>query len=290
MKKRNRLVACVLSLSLIVAAAIAVHAQSGTIKTLRGDTLQPAFEGWEKNADGTYSFWFGYLNRNWDEELNIPVGPSNNIEPGGPDRGQPEIFQTGEQKRRQMFAFRVVVPAEWPKDRDLVWSVTSAGKTLKAYASLRPDYMIDVNVISANRGAQRDTDPVNKNTPPVIIEAPGDQTVAAETPLTLKVAVTDDGNPKPLRERRGESGTRDVKQLLRVSWLQWRGPGHVKFDPEVVPITDADGKYSRVAGTATTKATFDKPGTYALVLYAEDISLFSMRMVKVTVAGDAASK
>jgi hypothetical protein len=106
----------------------------------------------------------------------------------------------------------------------VIWTVTANGTTLKAFASLRPDYMIDVNVISANRGAQRDTDPVNKNTPPTITEAPKDQTISLGTPLALTVAVTDDGMPIP-RERgsgRGEAGT-NLKQLLRATWLQWRG-------------------------------------------------------------------
>lgn len=280
MTKPSRLVA--LGVGLLLSTIVAPHAraqslQSGTFKVLRGATLQPVFEGWEENADGTYSFWFGYLNRNWEEELNIPVGPDNNIEPGGPDRDQPEIFHTGEQKRRQMFAFNVVVPADWPMDRDLVWSVTSAETTLKAYASLRPDYMVDVNVISANRGSQRDVDPVNKNAAPVISEAPKDQAVAVGTPLMLEVSVTDDGNPIPLRL------SENLDRQLRVWWLQWRGPGHVKFDPEIVPVTDSAGELSRVGGTANTNATFDRPGTYVLILYAEDVSHFAMQRVTVTV-------
>ena len=55
----------------------------------RGQNASPAFEGWEKNGDGSFNFLFGYMNRNWEEELNVPIGPDNNIEPGGPDQGQP---------------------------------------------------------------------------------------------------------------------------------------------------------------------------------------------------------
>ncbi len=289
MAGHNRLVVCALSLLVALAAVSGASAQSGgtaTLKSLTGDTLQPAFEGWEKNPDGTYNMWFGYFNRNWAQELNIPVGPNNNVQPGGPDRGQPEFFQTGERKRRQMFAFKVVVPANWPVDRDLVWTVTTNGTPLKAYASLRPDYMVDVNVFSANRGAQRDTDPTVKNNPPIITEAPKDQTVAVGTPLVLKMAVTDDGKPKPFREfDRGavEGSAMNLRSLLRVSWFQWRGPGRVKFDPESVPITDAAGVNSRDGGSATTKAIFDKPGTYVVMAYAEDMSLFVPYTFTVTV-------
>jgi len=285
MAARNRLVTAVLWLLVAVSATSGASAQSSpSLKTLSGDTVQPAFEGWERNPDGTYSMWFGYFNRNWAQELNIPVGPDNNIQPGGPDRGQPEFFQTGERNRRQMFAFKVVVPANWPKDGDLVWTLTTNGSTLKAFASLRPDYMVDVNVISANRGAQRDTDPVNKNTPPTITEGPKDQTVPVGTPLALKMTVTDDGNPKPTREfDRGVDAKTPLRQLLRVSWFQWRGPGRAKFDPESVPITNAAGVNSREGGSATTTATFDKPGKYVLMAYAEDMSLFTPYSFTVTV-------
>ena len=289
---RHRLAIGALWLLCMVAAMSGASAQStASLKTLSGDTVQPAFEGWERNPDGTYNMWFGYFNRNWAQELNIPVGPNNNIQPGGPDRGQPEFFQTGERNRRQMFAFKVVVPADWAKDRDLVWTLTTNGTTLKAFASLRPDYMVDVNVISANRGAQRDTDPVNKNTPPTIIEAPKDQMVPIGTPLALRVVVTDDGNPKPRSEfDRGVESPTNLRQLLRVSWFQWRGPGRVKFDPESVPITNAAGVNSRDGGSATTKATFDKPGKYVLMAYAEDMSLFTSYSLTVTVTGETSGK
>ena len=292
MAGHNRLVTGALWLLFTVVAMSGTSAQyTSSVKTLSGNTVQPAFEGWERNPDGTYNMWFGYFNRNWAQELNIPVGPDNNIQPGGPDRGQPEFFQTGERNRRQMFAFKVVVPANWPKGDDLVWTLTTNGTTLKAFASLRPDYMVDVNVISANRGAQRDTDPVNKNTPPTIIEAPKDQTVPIGTPLALKMAVTDDGNPKPRREfDRGVEGTTNLKQLLRVSWFQWRGPGRVKFDPESVPVTNAAGVNSREGGSATTKATFDKPGKYVLMAYAEDMSLFTPYSLTVTVTGGTSER
>ena len=285
MAGHNRLLTTVLWLLVTVVAMSGASSQSApSLKTLSGDTVQPAFEGWERNPDGTYNMWFGYFNLNWAQELNIPVGPKNNIQPGGLDRGQPEFFHTGERNRRQMFAFKVVVPANWPKDGDLVWTLTTNGSTLKAFASLRPDYMVDVNVISANRGAQRDTDPVNKNTPPTIIEAPKDQTVPIGTPLPLKMAVTDDGNPKPRREfDRGVDGTTHLRQLLRISWFQWRGPGRVKFDPESIPVTNAAGATSRDGGSATTTATFDKPGKYVLMAYAEDMSLFTAYSLTVTV-------
>src|SRR3954469_22775208 len=57
-----------------------------------GQDVQPIFEGWSRNPDGSFDMHFGYLNRNWVEEPTAPIGPNNNIDPGGPDRGQPTYF------------------------------------------------------------------------------------------------------------------------------------------------------------------------------------------------------
>src|SRR5262245_3028859 len=60
-----------------------------------GQSVTGAFEGWFKNPDGSFSLLLGYYNRNRKQELNIPIGPHNHIEPGGPDRGQPTHFRPG---------------------------------------------------------------------------------------------------------------------------------------------------------------------------------------------------
>src|SRR5688572_21172815 len=57
-----------------------------------GQSVAPVFEGWEPNPDGSFNFVFGYFNRNHEEVLDIPAGPNNGIEPGGPDQGQPTVF------------------------------------------------------------------------------------------------------------------------------------------------------------------------------------------------------
>jgi hypothetical protein len=57
-----------------------------------GQGITGSFEGWYPNIDGTFSLLVGYLNRNSAQILDIPVGPNNRIEPGGPDQGQPTHF------------------------------------------------------------------------------------------------------------------------------------------------------------------------------------------------------
>src|SRR5438270_358700 len=62
-----------------------------------GASVTGAFEGWFANQDGSRSFLVGYFNRNTQQELDIPIGPNNRFEPGGPDLGQPTHFLPGRQ-------------------------------------------------------------------------------------------------------------------------------------------------------------------------------------------------
>src|SRR5579862_7256818 len=81
----------------------------------KGQPVYPAYEGWQQNPDGSYDMLFGYMNENWEEELNVPVGPENDLDPPWPDRGQPTHFYP----RRNRFVFRVRVPKDWG-DKDVV--------------------------------------------------------------------------------------------------------------------------------------------------------------------------
>ena len=83
-----------------------------------GQNVVPVFEGWERNADGSFNMVFGYMNRNYEESIDLPVGPDNALEPGVPDQGQPTHFYP----RRQQFVFKVRVPKDWDK-KDLVWTL-----------------------------------------------------------------------------------------------------------------------------------------------------------------------
>jgi hypothetical protein len=85
-----------------------------------GQSVTGAFEGWYQNADGSYTLLVGYFNRNAKQTLDIPVGPNNRIEPGGPDLGQPTYFQP----RRQWGVFTIVVPKDFGKNR-LTWTIVA---------------------------------------------------------------------------------------------------------------------------------------------------------------------
>jgi hypothetical protein len=66
-----------------------------------GASVTGAFEGWFGSDKQARTFLVGYFNRNTEQELDIPIGPNNRIEPGGPDMGQPTHFLPG--RRYGMF-------------------------------------------------------------------------------------------------------------------------------------------------------------------------------------------
>src|SRR5258705_9475139 len=72
-----------------VAYAPQLPTELPSTKFSSGQNIAPYFEGWIRNADGSFDLVFGYFNRNWQEELAIPAGPENVVEPGPAERGPP---------------------------------------------------------------------------------------------------------------------------------------------------------------------------------------------------------
>lgn len=160
-----------------------------------GQTVSPAFEGWEKNDDGSFNMMFGYMNRNWEEEPSVPIGPENNISPGDPDQGQPTRFMP----RRNRFVFKVRVPKDWGK-KELVWTLTTKGKTERAYGTLREDSTVD-NLVQASEqgaiGAGISSPEIRANVAPELTLDGGDRRAQVGQPLTLITVAKDDGVPRP---------------------------------------------------------------------------------------------
>jgi hypothetical protein len=214
-----------------------------------GQSITGAFEGWYTNPDGTFSLLLGYFNRNSAQTLDIPVGPNNRIEPGGPDQGQPTRFAP----RRQWGIFRIVVPKDFG-NKKLTWTIVANGQTTSVPMSLHPLWVVEPF-----------KDAGNGNTPPVLkFDPAGPQftgpphgiartlTTNVANPLPLTLWVSDD---KPLRGGRGATGN-------PVSWSVFRGAGEVMFE-NARPALDAEGK-------ATTTAKFAAAGEYILRAQAND--------------------
>jgi autonomous glycyl radical cofactor GrcA len=168
-----------------------------------GQSVSPAYEGWMYAPDGSVMMYFGYMNTNWLQEFDIPVGPDNAIEPGGPDQGQPTHFYP----RRSPFLFTIKVPKDLGT-RELTWTLTTNGKIEKAFASLKTDYQIDNQVISTEVGGDFGSlrDELRTNIPPELrVEGEKKRTVKVGEPLTLTAFAGDpdnlparrDGKPQP---------------------------------------------------------------------------------------------
>jgi hypothetical protein len=219
---------------------------------------------------------FGYMNRNWEEEIDVPIGPDNGftlgaVRSGGAapssDQGQPTHFLP----RRNRFIFKVRVPTGFGEKDELIWTLTTHGHTEKAYATLRPDYILD-DVVKASEtgalGAGTSSPEVRGNKPPAlrIVEA-NTRNIKVGQAVTLVSEVKDDGIPK----RRGAGAGSAVRATgpggvsgdttgaliaraanappvritvgknvgLHVTWFLYRGPGKVTFDPpQIKPWED----------------------------------------------------
>lgn len=234
----------------------------------RGQDVTPAFEGWMPNADGTISMYFGYMNRNHKEELDIPIGPENNVEPGG-DRGQPTHFYP----RRQRMVFSVVIPKDWGLDKKVVWTLTIRGKTNVAKGWLQPEWQIDKEVIMQQTGGGSDA----QNQPPVFVSGSESQTATLPNTVTLTATAQDDGRPKPRRVRDIEDVGGPEPLGLSVRWIIYRGAAGVTLSPGTV----SSGYQKPV--TSVTNASFKLPGVYVFRAIASDGSLSTYRDVTVTV-------
>ncbi|MBI4477376.1 MAG: hypothetical protein HY654_09400 [Acidobacteria bacterium] len=227
----------------------------------RGQSVSPAYDGWWPNEDGSVTMFFGYMNSNWEEEFDVPIGPDNNIEPGGPDQGQPTHFYP----RRNPFLFTIRVAKELDA-KELVWTLTTHGKTQRAYASLKSDYQIDKQVISTEVGGDFGSlrDALRTNIPPELnVEGEKRRYVRVGDPVTLVALARDPdnlparrgegaqrggGRGQPNAPREGQPSPATIASLLyrppssivpasgpglRLSWIVYRGPARqVTFDPE----------------------------------------------------------
>ena len=267
-----------------------------------GEAVYPAFEGWGPLKDGTTVLLIGYFNRN-KEAIDVPIGPDNRIEPGGPDFGQPTHFHSG----RQWGVFAITVPKDFGTKK-LTWTLTANGNTSTVQLSLNPPYWIDFY----KNGANGNEPPRIKFSPtgPELIGPPREKFVQTLTatvgqPLDLTAWAADQpptivfeseggaatppaaGARKPANEPLpaiiggrvisgtpatpgAAAGARERRGDIQILWKKYRGPGDVKIAQETINLEN--GGDAKKFVEAKTTATFSAPGTYWLRAQVNDSS------------------
>jgi len=295
--------------SLLLAVFLLVFPSLALADTYQqGRHVEPAYEGWRPNPDGTFSFMFGYMNENWSEEPDAAIGDNNSFSPGDADRGQPTHFLP----RRNRFNFEVIVPSDWG-DRELVWTLNINGVERKAYATLKEDYLVDNMVIASETGSlgPGTSSPESRANIPPIVTIQGDniRSTRVGEAVILSTQVIDDGLPVT---RRDQTITEDAlrRRMMRppskltvqkinglfLAWNVYRGEGKVTFDPPMPKPwedtrTAANSPWGALwlppeipeDGIYEVTATFDEPGTYILWTRADDGGLYHDDYITVNV-------
>jgi hypothetical protein len=247
----------------LLAGGVFVSAQSTAVPAPRrgaGDSITGAYEGWYYNPDGSRTFLVGYYNRNSQQELDIPIGPNNRIEPGGPDMGQPTHFLPG----RQWGMFTVNAPKEFKPADSYVWTIVANGQSMSIPLRLNADYVMSpfTEIAVGNTPPVLKFDPAGKGVqgPMANLAAATSMTASVSAPLPLHLWVSDD--------MKFTSGT----NAASVRWTKYRGPGAVTFDkarPELQKLP-AGGAPFNAKADATAK--FAEPGDYVLHVTGNDYS------------------
>ncbi len=287
---------------------------------LEGQSVHPSFEGYDDHRDGSYTMWFGYMNRNYEEQPHIPIGPDNFFSvvdagatleqitqlvegeegwraSGMIDRGQPTHFYT----RRQKFVFGVTVPADLG-ERWLVWTLRRKDEVLTAIGKLRPDWVWHVNPYIW-RGI---VDPESSNQPPAVEVVGEDRvTVAVGESVVLTVSVRDDGLPEVPEGEMEQSAMRPLGLAPLANDLPTNIYRSTVFAPALSPgaaretgmavtwlhyrgpsgVTFAPTvvPLDNAGGRATTTARFPEAGTYEVRAYADDGLYTGLKFAGVTV-------
>ncbi len=227
--RNARTVLCAVAMAMVAFQALGASQGGGgrfgdvaSLTYTHGQSIEPVFHGWLSNADGTFDLYFSYVNRNWQEELDIPVGPDNNIQPAplGPDGGQPTHFYP--RVNRWMFAVRV------PEDfgsKEVVWSLTAHGQTHRAYGTLEPGYVVDEFLIMHEYGGNQR----GLLVPTLQVEGERQRTASVGQSVPLIAVATDRNAPLRPPEAAAEADVRIEEQKTGVQVVDRQAPARENF-------------------------------------------------------------
>lgn len=238
-----------------------------------GASVTPAYDGWYDNPDGSHTFLIGYYNRNWNQDIDIPIGPNNKFEPGDPDRGQPTHFLPN----RNFGMFTITVPKAFGATERLWWTLTVNGVTSRVGMVMSPDFNITPQKASEESPNGKynlppvlrftQTGPVIQN-PVATVASAITKTAAVNVPMPLELFAEDDalyssGTNAPM--------TRNPP-VVEATVAKYRGPGNVKAENFHFTATKGGKPMEAFAGKAAGTITFDKAGDYVVHITLNDYS------------------
>ena len=233
-----------------------------------GQNVYPAYEGWYQNDDGSYTLLIGFYNRNKKQTLDIPIGPENRIEPGGPDQGQPTHFVVG----RGWGTVAIKVPKDFG-DKKLVWTLTANGKTVSVPFGLVKGYQIEpfLDAAMGNRPPViRFSEKGEALTGPPKLAASSTVNGVVGEAVPLTFWVSDDGHEETptgggavAAAPPGAAQGPPRRVRISATLSKYRGPGTVTFS-DSTPSIEKD--------KVSTTATFSLPGDYWIRIEGNDSS------------------
>lgn len=246
-----------------------------------GDLVAPMFNGWIANADGSTTMVFGFVNRNREEIVDIPLGPNNYIEPAQFDGVQPTHFPVysrgGFVGLQERGSFAVTLPADMA-GTEVVWTLKHAGHSYsipgRATSTAYEMSALERALGSLNPAIRLDMDGPEAGDRVGIMGSRVTATVGE--PVELTAYTQDRGN------RHNYEEMDRMTFPLGIEWILHQGPAKVGFEPErfsgrmrlrqeddsdATPPTVVDGWV-----VEKTQATFSEPGEYVIRLRADNFA------------------
>jgi hypothetical protein len=263
----------------LAAGGAMVSAQGGLLpsspKLGFGASVTPAYDGWYDNPDGSHTYLIGYYNRNWTQEIDIPLGPNNHFEPGDADRGQPTHFMPN----RNFGMFTITMPKEFPATERMWWVLTVNGVTSRVPFHRSADYNITPTQASEESPGGRynkpallkfaEKDPWIQG-PIATLAKAFTRTATVNTPMPLDMWVADDA----LFSSGTNATPTTTPPIVELVVNKYRGPGKVTTNKGHEKVTTIKGgKLEQdYEGKASTTLTFDQAGDYVVHVTALDLS------------------
>lgn len=270
-----------LSTLLLMAIALPSQAQDDQPRFLSltppdGLPIIPLMEGWVANEDGTTTISYGFINRNSDQDVTIPLGENNYIEPAEFDGMQPTHFPSG----RGTGVFTVSLP-EGREDTDVWWYLKTGEAEVLQVPGRRGASAYELDFVRPR--PQGSLQPLaafgDSDLAAGLFGGISDHDVAvtAGEQVELMVNARDPAERDPEDPRFGEPLD------MNVEFNMHQGPGEVSFerdpnapvpenpfdedDPRFEFFTGPEGNEAIIEGgegSAMVLATFSEPGEYII--------------------------